>query len=165
MMLIIHRHSFLVLSSLILISASASAQGLQQSCQDNWRQTRRRLQKAKAKWANNVATPNTYNMTLEKQCNCFIDYLGPHDYQVLNGVIGVIHNQNTTIVATTMPTVEDLFDLVHQHCIQGCPSSGAFKCDVQFDNNLGYVKSLSIDDSMLKADDEFSYIVTNLAFA
>jgi hypothetical protein len=160
MMLTIHRYSFLVISSLILMSSSASAQGLQQNCQDNWRQTRRRLQKARAKWANNVATPNTYNMTLEKQCNCFIDYLGPHDYQIVDGAI-----LNTTIVATTMPTVEDLFDLVHQHCIQGCPSSGAFKCDVQFDNNLGYVKSLSIDDSMLKADDEFSYIVFNLAFA
>ncbi|GKY91350.1 hypothetical protein MPSEU_000107200 [Mayamaea pseudoterrestris] len=146
------KHSLFVLSCLVVVS-------LAEECQNNWRQIRKRLNASKAKWALKASSPSCYSMTLEKQCFCTEEYRGPHALEIVDGVV-----QDTSMFATEMPTVSELFDLVEKYCVKDCPESGAASCRVRFDRELGYVKELWIDVSALIADEEIGYFVSNVQF-
>ena len=151
------KQSFFALA-LLTLGSMASDQHTS-ACQDNWRQIRKRLRASQTKWAKKAPSTSCYNMTLAKQCFCTPEWIGPHALQITNGAI-----KNTTIPSTEMPTVEDLFDLVDEHCVADCPASGAASCKVRFDPVYGYIKSLWIDVSAQMADEEIGYVVSDLSF-
>ncbi|GKY99000.1 hypothetical protein MPSEU_000855700 [Mayamaea pseudoterrestris] len=144
----------LCILALLVISSLAAAK-----CGDNWREIRTRLANSKRRWARMAPSPSCYNMTIEKQCFCPAEYIGPHDLQIVKGKI-----QNTTMYTQDLPTVNGLFNLVKKYCVKNCPKSGAEVCKVRFDGVYGYVKELEVDISTQIIDEEIRYYVTDLNF-
>ena len=141
------------LSTLILGSMAAE-------CQDNWRQIRKRLRRNEKKWLNKAPSASCYNMTIQRQCFCWQEEVGPFDLQIFDGAI----RNNTYEYQAEPPTLEGLFDLVREECLQGCPKKGPAKCRVEFDKQYGYITSLYVDRYKRTVDDEVKYIVSNVAF-
>ncbi|GKY91366.1 hypothetical protein MPSEU_000108800 [Mayamaea pseudoterrestris] len=142
----------------LFILAFLVVSSLADRCQADWRQIRRRLASAKRRWARKAPSVGCYNMSIEKVCLC-PDCIGPQDVKVVRSKI-----QNPQKCTKDLPTVSELFDLVEQYCVKDCPSSGAFSCEVEFDDKYGYVTDLNIDVVENMKDEELIYSVKKLSF-
>ncbi|GAX19178.1 hypothetical protein FisN_15Lh355 [Fistulifera solaris] len=116
----------------------------QQNCDPEWRV-------AKEKWS----SPACYDYSIRRVGEIPVEREGTfvvkvRDDKVING----------TALSVNM-TVDDLFALVEEKCIAGCPDTEAYQCANTYDAEFGFPTQISIDYDDLMADKDEIYIISD----
>ena len=114
------------------------------------------LATARTRWAQRA--PASYSITLRRGCECLPETIGPATVTVSNGAINVNYTVTGASVpkpyVNAFPDVEGLFDL-----IEAAQKNNYAKVDVEYDAELGYPKTISVDINKQTIDDEFGIYV------
>ena len=114
------------------------------------------LASARARWAQRA--PASYSITLRRGCECMPESVGPATVTVSNGAISVHYTATGAAVPKAyvgvFPDVEGLFDL-----IETAQKNNYHKVDVEYDSELGYPKTISVDINKQMIDDEYGIYV------
>ena len=118
------------------------------------------LQIARAVWV--AEGPSDYKMTLFRGCECLPEMTGPVELVVRDGFVESRECTNTggpvgADYADLFPHVDGLFDLIEEAVRQG-----ASKLRVSYHPSLGYPLRISIDYLAQVADDEVTYVLSEL---
>jgi hypothetical protein len=112
---------------------------------------------ARSRWARNA--PLQYSMTIRRGCECGTEAVGPVIVTVVNGAISAHYINTGSAVPKTFaplfPDVEGLFNL-----IEAAQRQHYYKVDVEYDAELGFPKSISLDHDKQAIDDESFTIVS-----
>lgn len=115
-----------------------------------------KLAGARARWAQRA--PASYSITMRRGCECLPETVGPATVTVSNGAISVHYTATGAAVPKVyvgvFPDVEGLFDL-----IESAQKNNYDEVDVEYDQELGYPKTISIDINKQTIDDEFGIYV------
>jgi hypothetical protein len=116
----------------------------QQNCDPGWRD-------AKEKWS----SPACYDYSIQRVGEIPVEQEGPF-------VVKVRDNKVTdgTAMSVNM-SVDDLFALVEEKCIAGCPNTEAYQCANTYDEEFGFPTQISIDYDELMADEEEIYVISD----
>jgi hypothetical protein len=118
-----------------------------------------RLADGRAKWGANG--PGEYELAMRRSCGeCLPEGALAVVVSVSSGGTTVSLAQNGERIdaqAGLYPDVEGLFDLIETHILAGA------EVEVEYDGDLGYPRSISIDPVPDAVDDEFGYVVDDLA--
>lgn len=113
-------------------------------------------------WWQSVGEDNNYNMTFERICYCTENFRGPFDVQVRNGnVYSVIYTDTKIEVIDTdildgLLTVEGVMDQIQRGL-----DKKYVELQVQYDT-MGYPKKFYSDRSKMIADDEITYLISDV---
>ena len=128
-----------------------------QQCNDNdWKEHRRDFLRVRRRHDWRMATEN-YDFTLTRFCFFESDCNEPVNISVRNGQVVAPKN------AKNLPTMKEIFQLIHDKCFSKCPEEHDFVCDVSY-NTAGYVEKLFIDDTFVTSksqEEEAHYVITN----
>jgi hypothetical protein len=118
-----------------------------------------RLADSRARWGANG--PSEYELAMRRSCGeCLPEGALAVVVSVSAGGTTVSLAQNGERIdaqAGLYPDVEGLFDLIETHILAGG------EVEVEYDGDLGYPRSVSIDPVPDAVDDEFGYVVEDLA--
>jgi len=113
-------------------------------------------------WWQSVGEDNNYNMTFERMCYCTETYRGPFDIQVRDGnVYSAIYTDTKIKVTDTdilqgLLTVEGVMDQIQRGL-----DEKYVELQVQYDT-MGYPKKFYSDRSKMIADDEITYLISDV---
>jgi hypothetical protein len=117
----------------------------------------------RALWRSHADAANNYDMTFERSCFCMENYLGPFLVQVRSGQLeGATYLNGTTAEHYTMiglPTIEDVF-----YEIQTGINKAYYDLQVTY-NEVGYPSYVYSDPYSNWADDEMTYMISNVVLA
>ena len=104
---------------------------------------------------------NCYNMTVSRFCLCPEEYRGPFEVVVHDDAI-----VSPDFTRYDLKTMNELFDLVYEKCIESCPGDGAAFCSVQYapEEQGSYITSLFINPSYQIMDNAISLSISSLDF-
>ena len=118
-----------------------------------------RLEASRAKWVANG--PSEYELAMRRSCGeCLPDGALAVVVSVSSGGTTVSLAQNGERIedeAGLYPDVDGLFELIETHILAGA------EIDAEYDGELGYPRSVSFDPVPDAVDDEFAYVVDDLA--
>jgi hypothetical protein len=118
-----------------------------------------RLEESRAKWV--ADGPSEYELAMRRSCGeCLPEGALAVVVSVSSAGTTVSLAQNGERIEPQpglYPDVEGLFDLIETHLLAGA------EVDVEYDPELGYPRSVSIDPVPDAIDDEFGYVVDDLA--
>jgi hypothetical protein len=118
-----------------------------------------RLEEGRAKWGANG--PGEYELAMRRSCGeCLPEGALAVVVSVSAGGTTVSLAQNGERIETRpglYPDVEGLFDLIETYILAGA------EVEAEYDGDLGFPRSVSIDPSPDAVDDEFGYVVDDLA--
>ena len=125
-------------------------------CDPNWQTLNVQLKRNRAAWNQYSKSMKCYTMVFARQCFCPPEWRGPFDATVDGRVV---YPKRFSI-----PTMDEIFDMVQERCIDGCPKRGAVLCNVKFasEDEGSYIKSLYIDQIKQIADEEIGYTIDDL---
>jgi hypothetical protein len=125
-------------------------------CSDGTGLDRDPLAEARARWAQ-TNTAN-YVFELRRSCFCFPDFVRPVRIEVLDGVVNsaVYVDTEEALPIASVPTIDDLFDEIGE-ALEGT----AFSVVADYDPDLGYPTSVSIDFIEFAIDDETAFTVSS----
>ena len=115
----------------------------------NWEETKANLDTAKAVWTQPACYDFSYTFL-----GFQIGLPAPKNVQVRNGVVAGGAGDKT---------VNDFFNMIESLCVQDCPTAGAQRCRVSYDDTVGYPTSILIDISQYIADEERMYSLSDFA--
>jgi len=105
-----------------------------------------------------------YDMRIQRSCFCYGDAIDPYLLSVRNGVTVSVANEQTGKAVSpedyrynNFPTIIDLFQIVETACTT--PYANLY---VTYDTDMGYPESVGYDVNECIADEENSYMVTDL---
>ncbi len=114
---------------------------------------------ARARWA--VTNADDYSFEFRRACFCAPDFVRPVRIEVQDGTVtsAVYVDTEETIPPplTSVPTIDDLFDE-----IQAAMDGMAFSIIAEYDADMGYPTSVSIDHIENAIDDEMAFTVSSL---
>ena len=118
------------------------------------------LKSARAKWASQA--PAVYSYTVSRGCFCPVEAIGPVTVLVRNGVVESLrYTQTGTDVPqqyrSNFPTVEGLFAQ-----IDSARSQHVARLDVTYDPTFGYPRRIDVDVNRNTADEEYTYVASDL---
>jgi len=116
---------------------------------------REALASARVRWSQRA--PSSYSMTIFRGCECLPEMSGPATVSVVNGAVSVHYTNGVSVPKTyigAFPDVEGLFDL-----IDSAQKNHYYKVDVEYDSELGYPVTISLDGDKQMADDELGISV------
>ena len=116
-------------------------------------------------WSNYVGQANDYDMTYEISCFCPKEWWGPFRLHVRNGQLKnatytskLLRSTNVTHeVLTGLHTVEGIFDTI-QNALDGL----IYEIQVTYNKTAGYPITAYTDGDRRIADDEFTYLLSNV---
>lgn len=117
------------------------------------------LDTAKRRW--NQTGPASYEYKLRRICLCPPELIHTLRVRVESGQITSVFDLDTNLPASSTGagfTVPQLFDIV-----QDAIARRAFRLAVQYDQQLGYPAGIAVDYVDRTADDEITYLATELA--
>ena len=122
--------------------------------------TESELESARARWA--AQAPAVYSYTLSRVCFCPVEWIGPVTVTVRNGVVeSVKYTQTggdvTPLARGNFPAVEGLFA-----AIDSARANRVARLDVAYDATLGYPTRIDVDVNLKTADEEYTYVASNL---
>ena len=113
---------------------------------------------ARARWA--ATNADDYSFEFQRTCFCAPDFVRPIRIEVVDGIVSsavyVDTEEPIPTPLTSVPTIDDLFDEI-QDAIDGM----AFSVIADYDEELGYPISVSIDHIELAIDDEMAFAVSS----
>ena len=115
------------------------------------------LAAARARWAQTNAS--NYVFELQRSCFCAPDFVRPVRIEVLGGIVNsavYVDTEEPVSPLTSVPTIDDLFDE-----IQDAMDRMAFSVIADYDADMGYPTSVSIDFIENAIDDEMAFIVSS----
>ena len=118
------------------------------------------LKSARAKWVSQA--PAAYSYTVSRGCFCPVEAIGPVTVLVRNGVVESLKYTQTGAdvpqqYRSFFPTVEGLFAQ-----IDSARSQHVARLDVTYDSTLGYPTRIDVDVNRHTADEEYTYVASNL---
>ena len=116
------------------------------------------LAAARARWA--ATNADNYVFEFRRSCFCAPDFVRPVRIEVLDGVVSsavyVDTEEPISPPPTSVPTIDDLFDEI-QDAVDGM----AFSIVADYDADMGYPTSVSIDYIENAIDDEMAFTVSS----
>ena len=118
------------------------------------------LRSARAKWASQA--PAAYSYIVSRGCFCPVEAIGPVTVLVRNGVVESLKYTQTGAdvplqYRNWFPTVEGLFAQ-----IDSARANRVARLDVTYDPTLGYPTRIDVDVNLNIADEEYTYVASNL---
>lgn len=123
-----------------------SAGPSQQDCDSGWSQ-------AKAKWS----SPACYDYSVRRVGEIPLEREGPFTVQVRDNKV-----TNGSAISVNM-TLNDMFALIEEKCITGCPDTEAFQCMNTYDAEFGFPTRININYDELMADEEEIYVISDFS--
>ncbi len=116
------------------------------------------LAAARARWA--LTNADNYLFEFRRSCFCAPDFVRPVRIEILDGIVSsavyVDTEEPISLPLTSVPTIDDLFDE-----IQDAMDRLAFSVIADYDANMGYPTSVSIDYIENAIDDEMAFFVSS----
>ncbi len=116
------------------------------------------LAEARARWAQTDAAD--YVFEFRRSCFCSPDFVRQVRIEVLDGVVSsavyVDTEEVISLPLTSVPTIDDLFEEIGD-ALEG----GAFSVSADYDADMGYPTSVSIDFIENAIDDEMAFTVAS----
>lgn len=118
------------------------------------------LKSARAKWTSQA--PAAYSYIVSRRCFCPVEWTGPVTVMVRNGVVESLTYTQTgadvpQLYRSNFPAVEGLFAQ-----IDSARSSHVARLDVTYDQSLGYPTRIDVDVDRNAADEEYTYVASDL---
>ena len=117
------------------------------------------LAAARARWA--LTNADSYVFEFQRSCFCAPETVRPVRIEVLDGVVSAAVYVDTeepmSPPLTSVPTIDHLFDEIRE-----AMDRTAFSIIAEYDADLGYPTSVSIDYIQNAIDDEMAFIVSSL---
>jgi len=144
----------------VAISAIAAVWLLHQTACTDPTGTEALSKSARAKWE--ARAPAVYTYIVSRGCFCPVEAIGPVTVSVRNGVVESLQYTQTGAnvpqqFRSSFPTVEGLFAQ-----IDSARSKRAARLDVMYDDILGYPTRIDVDLRTNIADEEYTYVASNL---
>ena len=128
------------------------------ACTDLFGPEQDTLAAARARWA--LTDADNYLFEFRRSCFCAPDFVRPVRIQILDGVVSsaiyVDTEEPISLPLPSVPTIDDLFDE-----IQDALDRMAFSVMAEYDANMGYPTSISIDFIENVIDDEMAFTVSS----
>ena len=116
------------------------------------------LAAARARWA--LTNADNYMFEFRRSCFCAPDFVRPVRIEILDGIVSsavyVDTEEPISLPLTSVPTIDDLFEE-----IQDAMDRLAFSVIADYDANMGYPTSVSIDHIENAIDDEMAFSVSS----
>lgn len=116
------------------------------------------LEEARRRWAS--LGFSTYGYRLEQRCFCWAELAGPIELTVANDSVTIAVYKGAPLrpdLVPLLPTIEDLFDVV-----QDALDRRADRLEVTYHRAAGYPTRIEVDYRFGMADDEVTYMASNL---
>ena len=116
------------------------------------------LATARARWA--LTDADNYRFKFRRSCFCAPDFVRPVRIEILDGIVSsavyVDTEEPISLPLTSVATIDDLFDE-----IQDAMDGMAFSVIADYDADMGYPTSVSIDHIEYAIDDEVALTVSS----